>query len=144
METTNGETKPTEATPPTPNGHTANGQQEAAHYQLPDAGTLKEVGEFLIKDENGKEIQFKSLYEDKPGRQLVVFIRHFYCGVRSRPSPIIHLLTHDVCNSTAKNLSVSLPKNCHPQPSPQQLQQHHSQLSAVETHPASQTTALAR
>ena len=83
METTQGETKPAEPAAPTQNGDSAPEKQEAAHYTLPDARTLKEAGDLPIKDENGGEIQFKSLYEDKPGRQLIVFIRHFYCGVRA-------------------------------------------------------------
>jgi hypothetical protein len=87
METTRGETKPAEPAASTQNGDAAPEKQEAAHYQLPDASTLKKVGELPVKDENGKEIQFKSLYEDKPGRQLIVFIRHFYCGVRASHMP---------------------------------------------------------
>ena len=83
METTQGETKPAEPAASTQNGDAAPEKHDAAHYKLPDASTLKEAGELSIKDENGKEIQFKSLYEGKPGRQLIVFIRHFYCGVRA-------------------------------------------------------------
>ena len=97
MEATNGATKPAESTlsAPTQNGDAAAEKEGAAHYALPDAGTLKEVGELLIKDENGKEMQFKSLYEDPSGRQLIVFIRHFYCGVRCIPRhDPIQAITH--------------------------------------------------
>ena len=83
MEPTNGETKPAEASAPTQNEHTVDSKDEHAQYELPNAQTLQQVGELPVKDENGKEIRFKSLYEDQPGRQLIVFIRHFYCGVRA-------------------------------------------------------------
>jgi hypothetical protein len=55
---------------------------EEAHYELPDAQTLQEAGELLIKDEAGKEIPFKTLYENKSGtQQLIIFIRHFFSQV---------------------------------------------------------------
>lgn len=55
---------------------------EPDNYALHDAKTLQEAGELKLKDENGKELPFKSLYEGQPGRQLIVFIRHFFCGVQ--------------------------------------------------------------
>lgn len=54
---------------------------EPDNYALHDASTLQEAGELQLKDENGKEVPFKSLYEGQPGRQLIIFIRHFFCGV---------------------------------------------------------------
>ena len=64
------------------NGHAAGTDAtDKSQYTLPSAKTLIEVGDLPIKDENGKESLFKSLYENQPGRQLIVFIRHFYCGV---------------------------------------------------------------
>ena len=56
-----------------------------AHYELPSVETLKEAGDLKIKDEYGKEIQFSSLYQGKSGQQLIVFIRHFFCGVCPEP-----------------------------------------------------------
>lgn len=56
------------------------------HYELPSLETLHEAGELMIKDEYGKEVPFKSLYEGKKGQQLIIFIRHFFCGVRTYPS----------------------------------------------------------
>lgn len=55
--------------------------EEGDNYAIHDAKTLQEAGELKIKDESGKEVAFKSLYEVQPGRQLIVFIRHFFCGV---------------------------------------------------------------
>lgn len=53
------------------------------NYALHDAKTLQEAGELKIKDESGNEVAFKSLYEGQSGRQLIIFIRHFFCGVCS-------------------------------------------------------------
>lgn len=55
------------------------------NYALHDAKTLQEAGELKIKDERGQEVVFKSLYEGQPGRQLIIFIRHFFCGVGAMP-----------------------------------------------------------
>lgn len=85
------------------NGTTANDgdnanaiTQSQDNYAIHDAKTLQEAGELKLKDENGKEVPFKSLYEGQSGRQLIVFIRHFFCGVRSilrRPDRSITLGT---------------------------------------------------
>ena len=66
------------------NGHSndkASSSEE--HRKLPDEKTLAEAGELMIKDENGNQVAFKSLYTGKPAeeRQLIIFIRHFFCGV---------------------------------------------------------------
>lgn len=42
-------------------------EKQAAHRELPNAKTLSEAGEVLIKDKDGNEIPFKSFYTDKPG-----------------------------------------------------------------------------
>lgn len=54
-----------------------------AHRALPEKKTVDAAGELLIKDEKGTEIAFKSLYANKPAgeKQLIVFVRHFFCGV---------------------------------------------------------------
>lgn len=54
-----------------------------AHRELPSKETVQKAGEHMIKDETGNEIAFKTLYADKPAdeRQLIVFVRHFFCGV---------------------------------------------------------------
>jgi len=58
-------------------------QEKSTEFnQLADAKTLEEAGKINIKDCDGKEVEFKSLYSGKPDgeRQLIVFIRHFMCG----------------------------------------------------------------
>ena len=58
-------------------------------YTLPTAEALKAAGELEIKDEHGTSFPFKTLYADNKTRQVIFFIRHFYCGIRppSIPSP---------------------------------------------------------
>ena len=57
-------------------------KNDEPHYEIPDAQTLQEAGDLMIKDEWGKEIPFKTLYDNKPGtQQLIIFIRHFFSSV---------------------------------------------------------------
>jgi len=51
---------------------------------LPTQATLKQIENLPILDKDGKSIPFKNLYTG-PGvtrRVLIIFIRHFFCGVR--------------------------------------------------------------
>lgn len=48
----------------------------------PSRADLERVADFPILDANRKAHKFKSLYQDKP-KVLIIFIRHFFCGVRS-------------------------------------------------------------
>lgn len=72
----------------TSNVNTA-GNATQPHRQLPDSKTLEEAGELMIKDKDGNQIPFHSLYTNKPAgqRQLIIFVRHFFCGVSTRPYP---------------------------------------------------------
>lgn len=65
------------------------GEKKAPHRELPDPKKLSEAGEVLIKDKDGKDVPFKSFYTDKPAdeRQLIVFVRHFHCGVSPAHRP---------------------------------------------------------
>ncbi|KAJ4397528.1 hypothetical protein N0V93_001759 [Gnomoniopsis smithogilvyi] len=60
---------------------TAQGE-EGSHRQLPDDKALAEAGDVMIKDKEGNSLPFKSLWTGKPEneRQLIVFVRHFFCG----------------------------------------------------------------
>ena len=84
--------------------------------ELPSQATLDEVGEINIKDKDGKEVPLKSLYTGKPAneRQLIIFVRHFFCGVSCRPVPRRGL--HQHISSHVNNTSKRSPKTCH-QPS---------------------------
>lgn len=52
----------------------------------PDVATLRRTAELVVLDADGKAHSFRSLYEGEGvrprDRVLVVFVRHFYCGVR--------------------------------------------------------------
>lgn len=50
----------------------------------PTKGDLEKVSGLPVLDKNGKKYTFKSLYADNqngPRRVLIIFIRHFFCGV---------------------------------------------------------------
>ena len=47
----------------------------------PSRADLDRVGDLPILDANRKAHKFKSLYQDKQ-KVLIIFIRHFFCGVR--------------------------------------------------------------
>lgn len=51
--------------------------------EVPSAETLRKVGDYKVLDREGKEHTFKSLVEgpDATERVLVLFVRHFFCGV---------------------------------------------------------------
>lgn len=63
--------------------------KDGAHRELPGETDLAKAGEVMIKDGDGNQIPLKSLWTNKPEneRQLIIFIRHFFCGV----SPISSL-----------------------------------------------------
>jgi hypothetical protein len=69
----------------------------------PDQKTLQEAGELEVFDESGKAIPFYELYNTE-GRTVVVFIRHFFCGVSApKPNHRTHAAnTNNPHNSTAK------------------------------------------
>lgn len=50
---------------------------------IPSDATLAKVADYHLLDKHGKSHTFKSLYNGPNGarRVLVVFIRHFFCGV---------------------------------------------------------------
>lgn len=54
--------------------------------KLPSQATLRRIADLPVLDREGKAQPFKSLYEAQPGRTLVLFVRHFFCGVRVRPA----------------------------------------------------------
>ena len=47
----------------------------------PTKAELDAVADHCVQDADGNKIPFKQLYEAKP-RVLIIFIRHFFCGVR--------------------------------------------------------------
>jgi len=73
---------------PTSGSRDANAE-EGPQYALPTKSIVDKTGKVEIYDAAGKAIAFKSLYSAEPGehkRVMVIFIRHFFCGVgRSYP-----------------------------------------------------------
>lgn len=87
-------------------------KEDLSHRQLPSPSVLAEAGDLTIKDSAGNTVPLKSLYADKPSseQQLIIFIRHFFCGVRPHQnlSPLPQTQTDLSSSSTispAKNTS---------------------------------------
>lgn len=59
---------------------TAMSQEQSVGSPKPDEKTLREAGELEVLDESGKALTFNQLYNTE-GRRVIVFIRHFFCGV---------------------------------------------------------------
>lgn len=50
--------------------------------ELPTVETQNQISGYTLRDRNGKEILFHEVYS-QADRTLVVFVRHFFCGVCS-------------------------------------------------------------
>lgn len=52
---------------------------------IPSEEQIAKVADFPVLDVDGKEVPFRSVYEGdrekKINKVLVIFVRHFYCGV---------------------------------------------------------------
>lgn len=55
--------------------------------ELPSAETIRKLEDHTVLDADGKSHTFKSLYSgtNVARRVLVIFVRHFFCGVRRSP-----------------------------------------------------------
>lgn len=73
---------------------------------IPTQEDLKKIESLTVLDRDGKVVPFKSIYTgtNVARRVLIIFIRHFFCGVRPPPPPSFllphHLTSH---HRTAKN-----------------------------------------
>jgi hypothetical protein len=82
----------------------------ASDNNIPTETDLKTIENLSVLDQNGRLVQFKDIYtgSNVARRVLVIFVRHFFCGVCSlSPSAIPppkpqHRLTS---NRTARNFS---------------------------------------
>lgn len=50
--------------------------------ELPTDSTLAQCDKVQVYDRDNNATSFRDLYHDTNGKVLIVFIRHFYCGVR--------------------------------------------------------------
>jgi hypothetical protein len=68
----------------------------ATNNELPSADLIKKIEDYIVLDKDGKSHTFKSLYSgpNVPRRVLVIFVRHFFCGVRlcQRDNPFAAVL----------------------------------------------------
>jgi hypothetical protein len=65
------------------NRFSAPDQVNSANDELPSMSIQRKVENHTVLDHNGKTHPFKSLYSgpDAACRVLVIFVRHFFCGV---------------------------------------------------------------
>jgi hypothetical protein len=54
-----------------------------SNNDLPSAATLRKIENYTVLDRHGKSHTFRSLYTGRnvARRVLVIFVRHFFCGV---------------------------------------------------------------
>lgn len=82
--------------------------------ELPTEADIKRCEDMLVLGADGESRPFKSLYsgEGVATRQLIIFVRHFFCGVRPNLSPcaLLTLLTICLqnCQEYLRTLSASI------------------------------------
>ena len=62
-----------------------------SNNELPSAETIARIEKYVVLDRDGKSHPFKSLYTGKHVARpvLLIFVRHFFCGVRFHPLPLL-------------------------------------------------------
>lgn len=90
--------------------------------ELPSEETIRRIGDYIVLDRHGKTHTFKSLYTGRnvARRVLVIFVRHFFCGVSVAIPPHATTTRHSpftlLCR-TARNTSVPSRRLSMPSPS---------------------------
>lgn len=53
--------------------------------EIPSQAVLKKIEDYSVLDRDGRTVPFRSLYAgpNTARRVLIIFIRHFFCGVRN-------------------------------------------------------------
>lgn len=70
-----------------------------SNNDLPSLATIKKIENYHVLDRDGKSHTFRSLYTGKhvARRVLIIFVRHFFCGVSSwtwtPPAPLFYSMT---------------------------------------------------
>ena len=72
-----------DSTAPPPSESICGGEDLKVNNKIPSKSDLEKCADLPILDVNKKSLPFKSLYSSQKGgrRVLVIFIRHFFCGV---------------------------------------------------------------
>jgi len=78
--------------------------------EKPSAADIQSTADLPILDVDGNSHPFKTLYTSAQGphKALIIFIRHFFCGVRSLPPPLSTPLPHP----PTKTKTHTPPQNC--------------------------------
>lgn len=79
----------------------------SSNNELPSSETLRKIEDYVVLDRDGKSRPFKSLYTGKhvARRVLIIFVRHFFCGVWSTPRApyTLSLFSTDKTRPTPQN-----------------------------------------
>lgn len=78
--------------------------------KLPSQKDLENVADLPVLDVDGQPHAFKTLHssQDGPQRVLIIFIRHFFCGVSTCPYPI----NPSCCDFPQPRLQTDMFQNC--------------------------------
>ena len=104
---------------------------------IPTQALLQKIESLVVLDKDGKTVPFKDLYNgpNVARRVLVIFIRHFFCGVSFHPPcTIIHCRANHP-SRTVKNSSAPSPPPSQPPNSSSSPPQPSSPSSAAATPP---------
>lgn len=96
--------------------------------ELPSTEVQKMIENYIVLDRHGKSKTFKSLYmgENKARRVLVIFIRHFFCGVCYLLLTISFDLVYPIANTFWSLELPGIP--------PHSLRSHYPRFSPPATH----------
>lgn len=66
--------------------------------ELPSPETIQRIGDYIVLDRHGKTHTFKSLYTGRnvARRVLIIFVRHFFCGVSPKLSQYLCRACHKI------------------------------------------------
>lgn len=89
--------------------------EPVASDKLPSPETISKSNEYTVLDHKGEKHTFKSLYDgpDSSSRTLIIFIRHFFCGVSNK----LHISTKWSCNPSKNTIQTcqKIYTNKHPE-----------------------------
>jgi hypothetical protein len=74
--------------------------------EIPSQEILNKIGDLVVLNQDGKAVPFRSLYSgpNVARRVLIIFIRHFFCGVRSPQISTKYVYCADYANVYGRQL----------------------------------------
>ena len=84
---------------------------------LPSKAMVDRAADLTVDDAQGRAVPFRELYRAESGhkrRVMIIFIRHFFCGVSQPCSLLLHKLTTHATIRTVRSSSVLWSHKSHP------------------------------